>query len=70
MRKQTTLSRRKVLAGTAALGAGALAAPAIATAAGKTTTWKIQTSWPGGIGLETFKAWCNSIWMENRIVDC
>ncbi|MBT5048075.1 MAG: TRAP transporter substrate-binding protein DctP [Rhodospirillaceae bacterium] len=61
MRKQTTLSRRKVLAGTAALGAGALAAPAIATAAGKTTTWKIQTSWPGGIGLETFKAWCNSI---------
>ncbi len=30
-------------------------------AAAKTTTWKIQTSWPGGIGLEIFKQWCGSI---------
>jgi len=36
-------------------------APAMGTAKGKTTTWKIQTSWPGGIGLEIFKTWCNSI---------
>ena len=27
----------------------------------KTTTWKIQTSWPGGIGLEIFKDWCDGI---------
>ncbi len=59
-------SRRQFLstAGTvaAASGAAILGAPYIANAAaGKTTTWKIQTSWPGGIGLETFKAWCNSI---------
>lgn len=30
-------------------------------AAAETTTFKIQTSWPGGIGLETFKDWCNGI---------
>ena len=48
----TRLNRRKFL-GTAATGAaGALAAPAIATAQGQTTTWKIQTSWPGGAGLQ------------------
>ena len=27
----------------------------------KTTTWKVQTSWPGGVGLQLFKDWCNSI---------
>ena len=26
-----------------------------------TTTWKVQTSWPAGVGLNTFKTWCNSI---------
>lgn len=57
----TTLSRRKFLHGTAIGGAGALAAPAIATAQGETTTWKVQTSWPGGIGLQIFKDWCGSI---------
>ena len=48
----------------AAAGAGAVGvglAPSIATAQGKTTTWKIQTSWPGGIGLDIFKAWSNGI---------
>ena len=58
-------SRRKFLTQTAAVasiaGVGALAAPAIATAAGKTIKWKIQTSWPGGVGLQIFKDWCNSI---------
>lgn len=28
---------------------------------GKTTTWKIQTSWPGGAGLKIFKDWCATI---------
>ncbi|MBL4905839.1 MAG: TRAP transporter substrate-binding protein DctP [Sneathiella sp.] len=55
------LNRRHVLAGGAAAGAAVIAAPSIGTAAGKTTTWKIQTSWPGGIGLGIFKDWCNSI---------
>jgi len=61
--KKTT--RRKFLKKTAAAGVGAaLAAPTlfnIRTAAAKGTTWRIQTSWPGGIGLEIFKSWCNSI---------
>jgi len=55
--------RREVLKlglGAAAAG-GTLAAPAIATAQGQTTTWRVQTSWPGGVGLETFRAWCASI---------
>ncbi len=59
-------ARRAFLKKAAVVGTGAAAASAgmgfnIATAAGKTTTWKIQTSWPGGIGLDIFKEWCNSI---------
>ncbi|MFP6736436.1 MAG: TRAP transporter substrate-binding protein DctP [Rhodospirillales bacterium] len=38
-----------------------LGAPFIGTAKGATTTWRIQTSWPGGIGLETFKNWAASV---------
>ncbi len=58
--------RRAFLKKAAIVGTGAAAASAglgfnIATAQGKTTTWKIQTSWPGGIGLDIFKAWCNGI---------
>ena len=54
-------SRRRFLR-TGALGAGAaLAAPAIATAQGATTTWRVQTSWPGGVGLQIFRDWCASI---------
>ncbi len=59
-----TTNRRDFLRKTAiggAAAAGTLAAPAIATAAGDTITWKLQTSWPGGIGLQIFKDWCNSI---------
>ncbi|RMG38946.1 MAG: twin-arginine translocation signal domain-containing protein [Gammaproteobacteria bacterium] len=54
---------KKSLQGTAALGAATITgAPFIRNAeAAQTTTWKIQTSWPGGIGLEIFKDWCNSI---------
>ncbi len=36
-------------------------APAIVSAGEVGTTWKIQTSWPGGIGLEIFKEWCGGI---------
>lgn len=44
-----------------ALGTAALAAPALATAQGRTTTWRVQTSWPGEPGLSLFRAWCASI---------
>lgn len=56
-----SISRRKVLSGAAIAGAGALAAPNLATAAGHTKTWKIQTSHAGGIGLQIFKDWCGTI---------
>ncbi len=58
---EKNLNRRQMLAGGAAAGTAAFVAPAIATAAGETTTWKVQTSWPGGIGLNIFKEWCASI---------
>ena len=46
----------------AAGGAAIVGAPFIGNAqAAKTTTWKVQTSWPGGIGLDIFKNWCNGI---------
>ncbi|MFC3118550.1 hypothetical protein ACFOHS_11180 [Jhaorihella thermophila] len=60
------IGRRKALKTLAAGGAASLAAPAIATAAGETITWKIQTSWPGGIGLQIFKDWCASIKEKDR----
>ena len=36
-------------------------APAIVSGNEIGTTWKIQTSWPGGVGFETFKKWCDGI---------
>lgn len=64
-----TDSRRHFLKATLAAGGAAtvfgvadkMGAPFIRTAKAQTVTWKIQTSWPGGIGLEIFKDWCNSI---------
>ena len=61
--------RRRFLRAAAATGAAAavlavadrMGAPYVGTAKAETTTWKIQTSWPGGIGLDTFKTWCDSI---------
>ena len=58
---KTRWDRRNLLRTGALAGAGAVAAPNIATGQGATTTWRVQTSWPGGIGLETFENWCNSI---------
>ena len=59
----TDNERRKFIQKTAAVGAATIVgAPFIGSAeAAKTTTWKIQTSWPGGIGLDIFKKWCNGI---------
>ena len=63
-------ARRKFLKGAAVMGGTAAAVGAAQTLgfpyirdaeAAMTTTWKIQTSWPGGIGLDIFKNWCNSI---------
>ena len=61
----TKTTRRKFLKKSLAAGVGAtLAAPTlfnIRTQASEPITWRIQTSWPGGIGLEIFKSWCNGI---------
>src|SRR5262249_52949262 len=56
-------TRRSLLkTGVGALVGGAIAAPYIRDAkAATTTTWKVQTSWPAGVGLNTFKTWANSI---------
>ena len=45
----------------AVAAASQIGAPYIGTAKAQTTTWKIQTSWPGGIGLQIFRDWCNTI---------
>lgn len=60
---QSKLSRRRLLqAGASVFGAAAIAAPHIRNAAAAgTTTWKVQTSWPAGVGLATFKDWCATI---------
>ncbi len=61
------VGRRKFIKGAiAAGGAAGLVASGnlgfnIRTAKAATKTWKIQTSWPGGIGLTLFKDWCNGI---------
>lgn len=70
-------SRRAFLAGAAAglavgAGVGAAAGGGLAATFGKGapaivpgrqigTVWKVQTSWPAGVGLETFRTWCHSI---------
>jgi TRAP-type mannitol/chloroaromatic compound transport system substrate-binding protein len=75
--RSTIPSRRAFMAGAAvglAAGAGAaiagtrllpsgnpVAAPAIVSGSEIGTVWKIQTSWPGGVGLDIFKAWCASV---------
>ncbi|HVZ43296.1 MAG TPA: TRAP transporter substrate-binding protein DctP [Ramlibacter sp.] len=58
-------TRRALLrtSGVAAAGAAvALSAPFVRNArAAETTVWKVQTSWPAGVGLQTFKNWCGTI---------
>lgn len=52
------VSRRRFMTTAAAAAPATLAAPALATAAGQTTTWRVQSTWGGGIGLEMFQQWC------------
>src|SRR5690606_23977838 len=60
--QQSRTRRRSFLAATAAGGTAAVAAPFVANAqSGKTTTWKVQTSWPAGVGLDTCRKWCGTI---------
>ncbi|MFN3210114.1 MAG: ABC transporter substrate-binding protein, partial [Roseovarius sp.] len=54
-------TRRNALRTIAGAGAATLAAPHVAGAQANGTTWKIQTSWPGGAGLQIFKDWCGTI---------
>src|SRR5258708_11864744 len=56
-------ARRQLLKSMGAAGTAAIvSAPFIGNArAAETTVWKIQTSWPAGVGLQTFKAWCGTI---------
>src|SRR5437762_11785001 len=57
-------SRRRLLktAGAAAGGAAIMSAPYIGNAAAaETTVWKVQTSWPAGVGLQTFKTWAGTV---------
>ena len=57
-------SRRRLLkAGAAAAGTAAIVgAPFIRNAqAAETTVWKVQTSWPAGVGLQTFKTWAGTV---------
>ena len=69
MKAARTFTRRRLMTAAAAVGgtaavlaaSGRIGHPFIGTAKAQTTTWRIQTSWPGGVGLEVFKAWANSI---------
>jgi TRAP-type mannitol/chloroaromatic compound transport system substrate-binding protein len=69
-KRDKLVTRRGLLKGAAVTtGAAAVATaskslgfPYIRNAeAAATITWKIQTSWPGGVGLSIFKDWCASI---------
>jgi TRAP-type mannitol/chloroaromatic compound transport system substrate-binding protein len=61
--KQAAPTRRTLLkSGGVAVAGAALSAPFIRDAqAAETTTWKVQTSWPAGVGLQAFKNWCATI---------
>ena len=62
VRPDTPATRRAILGGAAVAGATIISAPYIRNAeAAETTTWKVQTSWPAGVGLNTFKTWAASI---------
>lgn len=49
------------LAGSRFLAPSPPAGPAIVSGREIGTIWKIQTSWPGGVGLDVFRNWCASI---------
>jgi TRAP-type mannitol/chloroaromatic compound transport system substrate-binding protein len=43
------------------LGGISAKAPALVSGQSVGTVWRVQSSWPGGVGLEAFKAWSKSI---------
>jgi TRAP-type mannitol/chloroaromatic compound transport system substrate-binding protein len=54
--------RRALKAAAGLVGTAAISAPFIRNAAAaETTVWKVQTSWPAGVGLTTFKEWCGTV---------
>jgi len=62
LRSKNATRRSLLKTGVGTLAGSAIAAPYIRDAqAATTTTWKVQTSWPAGVGLNTFKTWANSI---------
>src|SRR5215468_1375127 len=62
LRSKNATRRSLLKIGVGTLAGSAIAAPYIRDAqAATTTTWKVQTSWPAGVGLNTFKTWANSI---------
>lgn len=50
-----------VIGGRAAPGTMSGRMPGIGSRRDIGTVWKVQTSWPGGVGLELFKGWAKSI---------
>ena len=54
-----SMNRRKFLRGTALVGAGALAAPAVHASEG--VTLKMQAAWGGGIFLENAQSYVNRV---------
>ena len=58
---KTITNRRGAMRALAGAGVAGLAAPHVASAQASGTTWRIQTSWPGGAGLQIFKDWCATI---------
>ncbi|MGC9417666.1 MAG: TRAP transporter substrate-binding protein DctP [Rhodovulum sp.] len=54
-------SRRSALTTLAGAGMAGLAAPHLAGAQAGGTVWRVQTVWPGGVGLRVFEDWCDSI---------
>src|SRR5262245_59924245 len=62
LRSKNATRRSLLKTGVGTLAGSAIAAPYVRDAqAATTTTWKVQTSWPAGVGLTTFKTWANSI---------
>lgn len=67
IRKIAVRKGRRTFLKTALASSGAAAAltvtgfPHVRTAAAATMSWRVQTNWPAGVGLATFKAWCATI---------
>src|SRR5262249_45462177 len=66
LRSKNATRRSLLKTSVGTLAGSAIAAPYVGDAqAATTTTWKVQTSWPAGVGLNPFKTWANSIKEQN-----